>query len=1064
MKEYTNTTITAHQHSMSIAWKQFQFYQSLPIRDPLLGNDHPLYSDPNLTAITTTTTNNNKNNSPLLIMATSINTCLQIIDLQNVSVIAKFSILDHNDGYTISHLRVVNNKWLTVILNSTSTKPTILRFYQLNQLLSYNNNKTPSPPPFHAEVIVSSQRDNNTPLSSFDILHDLSIIALGYLNGDIIIIRGDLSHDKGSRQRKIYSGTDPILSINIVPHNNEFVLLSATLTEIITLSTRGDNRGIPNNILAQNLSLQLDGMAWDPFEFKFWVLDSTTKNLISFKLNNQREIVSLPPFLQDQGNISISIKHMFLLDSSHLLLVVQEHQTTTTKQSNNNEQYQMIHKFVILDIKNHIVAFNTLIQDPILDFVGQPTSGNSSLLLSTNGVLYQINPKSFNDIIDVILSKNDYPLAINFVKTTTTQTNKNLLYQIHEKYASYLFNQGQFTDSINQYILCLPIIDINEILTKFSTDSNSSPQTNDKDTNHILSLFLWSLLESNLANSDHITLLLIILIKLNRIDDLNRFIQHFNRSGQFTMELLHNDISDEEFLYSNNDLFDLSLIIELLRESNLIVEAYELAKKFSKDPILIVNILLDDLKEPRSALNFIKTLPIDDTLRIMCQFSRHLLTSLPNDTNLLLIEIFTGNYKQTKNMTKPTSSLERKDSELKKIFYSYTAFLSYMNNNNNNNNTSSEQEIDRATMVTTYHPPKPSLIFSSFIDKPFQFVVFLEACLETYQQFEGFKEDLQEILTTLYDLYYELSTSDDIERRNDWKLKAEKIWGKSQSLVSEDIDGTNKNEVDNSLMMLISHMNDVHINDETNEKDLIVNTFSTMTLIEDPSKCWDYFLSNIDKEPKLYRVALKYFISNEDIVKTIGGDLVIREKLIDPALEDDSIPLLELIQIVSTTDVVKFNLIQDLLVDHFNKQEIEIENNTKLIESYQMDLTNKQTHLKELLDTEKPTQINIKNQNCHMCELALELPILYFKCGHIYHKRCLNEEENIASNDVSYKCPKCILELESSNKIYDDQTNVTQDIELLETILNTKDGQKDRFKIISEFIGRGGLEYSHIDL
>lgn len=1007
-------------------------------------------------------THTHSNYTQLLFMATSHNTQLQIIDFQNVSILAEFPILEpqNNKDYIVSHLRLINNnQWLMVILKSTTmatpVNPLLIRFYRINKtLLSYHNLRTP--PQFHSECIVAAQRDN-TPLSTFDILPDLSIIALGFLNGDIVIIRGDIAHDKGSRQRKIFSGKDPILSINIVPMAKDFIILTATLSQILTFSTRGDNKGLPNGILAQNLSLQLDGMAWDPVHSKFWVLDNNERTLISFKLNNEREIITLPPFLNDQGDISISIKHMFLLDPTHLLLVVQEYPT-----KHNDHNYQTIHKFVILDTQNHIVAFNSLVQDPILDFLGQSANKSSSSLLSTNGVLYQINQKSFDDIIDVILSKNDYPLALEFVTSIRPQ-NKDKLYQIHEKYATYLFNQGQFTESINQYILCLPIIDINQILTQFSTDATATPHTNDKDTNHILSVFLWSLVESHLANSDHITLLLIILIKLNRIDDLNRFIQHFNRSGHFTMELLQNDISDEEFFYSNNDLFDLPLIIELLRESNLLVEAYELAKKFSKDPILIVNILLDDLKEPRSALNFVKTLPIDDTLRIMCQFSRHLLNSLPNDTNLLLIEIFTGNYKQTRSMTKPTP-LERKDSELKKIFYSYTAFLSYMNNNT----LTSEQEIGggiaEGGQATTYHPPKPSLIFSSFIDKPFQFVVFLEACLETYQQFEGFKDDLQEILTTLYDLYYELSTTDDIERRKDWKLKAEKIWQTSQLLVGGDPDEPKSTEIDNSLMMLISHMNGVHINDETNQKDLICNTFNTMTLMEDPIKCWNYFLSNIDNEPNLYRVALKYFISNEDIVTAIGGDSVIREKLIEPALEQDSIPLIELIQILSTTDVVKFNLIQDLLVDHFNNQEMEIENNTKLIESYQKELTDKQTRLKELLDTETPTQINIKNQKCHMCELSLELPLLYFKCGHIYHKRCLNEEENTASNDVSYKCPKCILELESSNKIYDEQTNATQDIELLETILNTKDGQKDRFKIITEFIGRGGLEYSHIDL
>lgn len=1053
---------------MSIAWKQFQFYHSIPIRDPFLGNDHPLYSDPNLSSIAMTTDGNNYNNA-FIVMATSNNTNVQIIDLKNIGIISQFNLLDNekNNNYIISNIKIIsNNKWVMFILKSVSTDsnltpPTIIRFYQLSKLLSYHNNikNHTQPPQFHSEVIVSSQKDN-TPLSAFDITPDLSIIALGYLNGDIILIRGDIAHDKGSRQRKIFSSGDtPILSINLVQStttaHHEWIVLSSTLNEILLFSTRGDNKGKPTHVMADNLSLQLGNSSWDSLGGKFWVLDNQ-ENLISFKLNNEKEIIILPPFLQNtnESETIIKINKIQLLNETNVLLIIEEYPRI------HDENYKKIHKFIILDIANHIVAFNTLIQDPILEYLGGYDEKFS--LLSTNGVLYQINKKPFNEIIEVIQSKNDFPLAIEFIKEyitkNDTKENQDNLYQIHEKYAIYLFNQGQYRESMEQYTKCLSIIDINETLTKFSSLENLS----DRDKNQILSVFLWSLIEKNIANSDHITLLLIILIKLNEIDDLNRFIQHFTRSGQYVHEILTNDISDEEFFYSNNKLFDLDLIIGLLRECNLLVEAYELAKKFSKDPVLIVTLLLDDLNEPHSALNFIKTLPIDDTLRIMCQFSRQLLTSLPNDTNLLLIEIFTGKYKPRGSSNKPIP-LTRKESELKKIFYSYATFLSYINDTNSATppDNSSTRTSTTTTSTTTYHPPKPSLIFTSFIDKPFQFVVFLEACLETYQQFEGFKEDLQEILTTLYDLYYSLSERDDIERREDWKIKAEEIWNRSQILQEDD--NTN-NQVDNSLMVLISHMNGVHINSDTNPKDLIVNTFDTMTLIEDPLACWDYFVSHVDEETRLYRLALKYFISNEEIVRIIGGSTKIRQQLIDRALAGGVIELPELIQILSTTDVIKLDLIQDILVDYFHQQETEIENNNKLIETYQEELTTKQNQLKDLMDSTKSIQINIKNQHCYMCELPLDLPILYFKCGHIYHKRCLNEEENTARNDASYKCPKCILELESSNKIYDEQTNVTQDIELLETILNTKEGQKDRFKIISEFIGRGGLEYSHIDL
>ena len=34
-----------------MSWRQFQFFETTPIRDPNLGTDRPLYSDPSLTAV-----------------------------------------------------------------------------------------------------------------------------------------------------------------------------------------------------------------------------------------------------------------------------------------------------------------------------------------------------------------------------------------------------------------------------------------------------------------------------------------------------------------------------------------------------------------------------------------------------------------------------------------------------------------------------------------------------------------------------------------------------------------------------------------------------------------------------------------------------------------------------------------------------------------------------------------------------------------------------------------------------------------------------------------------------
>nr|CAI6685896.1 BPK_HP1_G0044080.mRNA.1.CDS.1 [Saccharomyces cerevisiae] len=67
----------------------------------------------------------------------------------------------------------------------------------------------------------------------------------------------------------------------------------------------------------------------------------------------------------------------------------------------------------------------------------------------------------------------------------------------------------------------------------------------------------------------------------------------------------------------------------------------------------------------------------------------------------------------------------------------------------NSNGTSdamkaSLQEASHEHEEPTYHPPKLSIVFSSFVTKPLNLLFSLEACLACYlQQYEGFDEDRQ---------------------------------------------------------------------------------------------------------------------------------------------------------------------------------------------------------------------------------------------------------------------------------------------------------------------------------
>ena len=76
---------------------------------------------------------------------------------------------------------------------------------------------------------------------------------------------------------------------------------------------------------------------------------------------------------------------------------------------------------------------------------------------------------------------------------------------------------------------------------------------------------------------------------------------------------------------------------------------------------------------------------------------------------------------------------------------------------------------EAATTAEDYDVPKPRTAFSSFVDHPQEFIVFLEACLDQKEIQDGDKADLY---TTLFELYLETANSKKGLDREEWENKA----------------------------------------------------------------------------------------------------------------------------------------------------------------------------------------------------------------------------------------------------------------------------------------------------
>lgn len=79
-------------------------------------------------------------------------------------------------------------------------------------------------------------------------MDDLSQLAIGFANGSVTVVRGDLIHDRGARQRTVFDGEEPITGIKFREGNITTLYISTT-GRISTLVISGRGQGQPARTL-----------------------------------------------------------------------------------------------------------------------------------------------------------------------------------------------------------------------------------------------------------------------------------------------------------------------------------------------------------------------------------------------------------------------------------------------------------------------------------------------------------------------------------------------------------------------------------------------------------------------------------------------------------------------------------------------------------------------------------------------------------------------------------------------------------------------------------------------
>lgn len=120
----------------------------------------------------------------------------------------------------------------------------------------------PTPVSCRLHSFLAGSRLTLAQISAFAALDDLSQLAVGFGNGAVTVVRGDLIHDRGAKQRTVFESEEPITGVEFREGTGTTVLYLATTGRILTLTISGKGQGQPAKPL-EDMGCGVDCMTFD---------------------------------------------------------------------------------------------------------------------------------------------------------------------------------------------------------------------------------------------------------------------------------------------------------------------------------------------------------------------------------------------------------------------------------------------------------------------------------------------------------------------------------------------------------------------------------------------------------------------------------------------------------------------------------------------------------------------------------------------------------------------------------------------------------------------------------
>lgn len=459
--------------------------------------------------------------------------------------------------------QIEGTSWLITIAEDMSNEP-VLKVWALDRTVK----KTGLPTCTSTLSIQNGRKP--FPISAFAAVDDLSQLAVGFANGAVTVIRGDLIHDRGAKQRTVFESEEPITGVEFRDVSKLTTLYVTTTARLLKLVVSGKGHGQPARVI-EDAGCGVGCMAVD--ERNGDIVVARDDAIYYYGAEGRGQC-----FAYDGQ------KSLVECYEEYLAIIGPPPSNTSTKPSmlrrlvgTAPDPLFNTGTFTLLDTGLQIVAHSESLISQIKSLF---VLWGDLYSLTQEGKLFRYHEKSLQQRLEILYQRNLYVYAINLAQKSGMDSNSQNV--IFRKYGEYLYQKGDYDGAMQQYLKAIDSTEPSQVIRKYL----------DTQRIHNLIEYLEELHEHHKATADHTTLLLNCYAKLKDIDKLEKFIK------------------------SPGDLkFDLDTAISMCRQGGYYDQAVYLATKHGEHEI-VVDILVEDCKKYDEALKYICRLEADSVCLI----------------------------------------------------------------------------------------------------------------------------------------------------------------------------------------------------------------------------------------------------------------------------------------------------------------------------------------------------------------------------------------------------------------------------------------------------------------